>query len=162
MSRTFKPNQLFHNNGDGTFSDVIQKAGGGDPGLCLVTVFGDDDDDGYPDHHNNRNRTFSDLTVKAGAPAYGAGMSASFGDYDNDGRLDIYCTNIRSEQRLVRGGSDGRVHDQLVAAGSVEDGYATSTGRCTRSRASGSWACSSRWLPGTRFCATKETAHSKT
>jgi len=88
---------------------VTEKAGVGDPGLCLGTVFGDYDDDGYPDlyvvndfgrktlYHNNRNGTFSDVTVKAGALAYGAGMSASFADYDNDGKLDIYCTNIRSE-----------------------------------------------------------------
>ena len=108
-ARNGEPNQLYHNNGDGTFTNVTNKAGVGDPGLCLGTVFGDYDDDGYPDlyvvndfgrktlYHNNRDGTFSDVTVKAGALAYGAGMSASFADYDNDGKLDIYCTNIRSE-----------------------------------------------------------------
>ena len=108
-ARNGEGNQLYHNNGDGTFTNVTQKAGVGEPGLCLGTVFGDYDDDGYPDlyvvndfgrktlYHNNRNGTFSDVTVKAGALAYGAGMSASFADYDNDGKLDIYCTNIRSE-----------------------------------------------------------------
>jgi hypothetical protein len=108
-ARNGEPNQLYHNNGDGTFSNVTGKAGVGDPGLCLGTVFGDYDDDGYPDlyvvndfgrktlYHNNRNGTFSDVTVQSGTLAYGAGMSASFADYDNDGKLDIYCTNIRSE-----------------------------------------------------------------
>jgi len=78
--------------------------------MCLVTVWGDYDDDGYPDlyvvndfgrntlFHNDRNGTFTDVTGKSKTLAYGAGMSASFADYDNDGKLDIYCTHIRSEE----------------------------------------------------------------
>jgi len=109
-ARNGEPNQLYHNNGDGTFTNVTAKAGVGDPGLCLGTVWGDYDDDGYPDlyvvndfgrktlYRNNRNGTFTDVTVKSGTLAYGAGMSASFADYDNDGKLDIYVTNIRSEE----------------------------------------------------------------
>ena len=108
-ARNGEPNQLYRNNGDGTFTNVTEKAGVGELGLCLGTVFGDYDDDGYPDlyvvndfgrktlYHNNRDGSFTDVTVKSGTLAYGAGMSASMGDYDNDGRLDIYCTNIRSE-----------------------------------------------------------------
>ena len=109
-ARNGLPNQLYHNNGDGTFTNVTEKAGVGETGLCLGTVFGDYDDDGYPDiyvvndfgrktlYHNNRNGTFTDVTVKSGTLAYGAGMSASMADYDNDGKLDIYSTNIRSEE----------------------------------------------------------------
>ena len=108
-ARNGEPNQLYHNNGDGTFTNVTEKAGVGDPGLCLGSVFGDYDNDGYPDiyvvndfgrktlYHNNRNGTFTDVTIKTGTLDYGAGMSASMADYDNDGRLDIYATNIRSE-----------------------------------------------------------------
>ena len=108
-ARNGEPNQLYRNNGDGTFTNVTAKAGVGDPGLCLGTVFGDYDDDRYPDlyvvndfgrktlYHNNRDGTFADVTVKTGTLAYGAGMSASFADFDNDGKLDIYCTNILSE-----------------------------------------------------------------
>jgi hypothetical protein len=108
-ARNGEGNRLYHNNGNGTFTDVTAQAGVGDPGLCLGTVFGDYDDDGYPDlyvvndfgrktlYRNNRNGTFTDVTVASGTLAYGAGMSASFADYDNDGRLDLYCTNIRSE-----------------------------------------------------------------
>ncbi|OFW44164.1 MAG: hypothetical protein A3J28_02635 [Acidobacteria bacterium RIFCSPLOWO2_12_FULL_60_22] len=108
-ARNGEPNQLYHNNGDGTFSNVTEKAGVGETGLCLGTVWGDYDDDGYPDlyvvndfgrstlYHNNGDGTFADVTVKSNTLAYGAGMSASFADYDNDGRLDIYNAQIRSE-----------------------------------------------------------------
>jgi len=108
-ARNGEPNQLYHNNGDGTFTNVTEKAGVGERGLCLGSVWGDYDDDGYLDlyvvndfgrktlYHNNRNGTFTDVTVKSGTLAYGAGMSASMGDYDNDGKLDIYVANIRSE-----------------------------------------------------------------
>ena len=108
-ARNGEPNQLYHNNGDGTFTNVTKKAGVGDTGLCLGTVFGDYNDDGYPDlyvvndfgrktlYRNNRNGTFTDVTVSSGTLAYGAGMNASMADYDNDGKLDIYVTNIRSE-----------------------------------------------------------------
>jgi hypothetical protein len=114
-ARNGEPNQLYHNNGDGTFTNVTDTAQVGDTGLCLGTVFGDYDDDGFPDlyvvndfgrktlYHNNRNGTFSDVTVKSGTLAYGAGMSASIADYDNDGRLDLYCTNIRSEHAWYAG-----------------------------------------------------------
>jgi hypothetical protein len=109
-ARNGQPNRLYHNKGDGTFEDVTDRAGVGDTGLCLGVVWGDYDNDGYPDiylandfgrktlYHNNRNGTFTDVTVQSGALAYGAGMSASFADYDNDGLLDIYVTNIRSEE----------------------------------------------------------------
>ena len=110
-SRNGEPNQLYHNNGDGTFTNVTERAGVGDRGLCLGTAWGDYDDDGYPDlwvvndfgrntlFHNNRNGTFTDVTVASGTLAYGAGMSANIADVDNDGRLDLYVTHIRSEHR---------------------------------------------------------------
>jgi len=108
-ARNGEPNRLYHNNGDGTFTDVTEKAGVGDPGLCLGSAWGDYDGDGWPDlyvandfgrktlYHNRRDGTFEDVTTAAGALAYGAGMSASWGDYDNDGRLDLYVAQIRSE-----------------------------------------------------------------
>jgi hypothetical protein len=110
-ARDGEPNQLYHNNGDGTFTNVTRQAGVGEPGLCLGTVFGDYNDDGWPDlyvandfgrntlYRNNRDGTFTDVSVASNALDYGAGMSASFGDYDNDGKLDIYVANIRSEER---------------------------------------------------------------
>jgi hypothetical protein len=108
-ARNGEPNQLYRNNGDGTFTNVTERAGVGEIGLCLGTVWGDYDDDGRPDlyvvndfgrntlYHNNGDGTFTDVTVRSNTLAYGAGMSASFADYDNDGRLDIYVANIRSD-----------------------------------------------------------------
>ena len=108
-ARNGLPNQLYHNNGNGTFTNITVTSKAGEVGLCLGTVFGDYNDDGYPDlyvvndfgrktlYRNNKNNTFDDVTVESGTLAYGAGMNASMADYDNDGKLDIYSTNIRSE-----------------------------------------------------------------
>ena len=108
-SRNGEPNQLYHNNGDGTFTNVTKDAGVGEKGLCLAVVWGDYNDDGLPDlyvvndfgrktlYRNNGDGTFTDVTVKSNTLAYGAGMNASFVDYDNDGRFDYYVTHIRSE-----------------------------------------------------------------
>lgn len=108
-ARNGEPNQLYHNNGDGTFTNVTAAAGVGERGLCLGVVWGDFNNDGYPDlyvvndfgrktlYRNNGNGTFTDITVKSGTLAYGAGMSASFVDYDNDGNFDLYVTHIRSD-----------------------------------------------------------------
>ena len=108
-ARNGEPNQLYRNNGNGTFTNVTEQAGVGEVGLCLGSVFGDYDDDGDPDlyvvndfgrstlYRNNGDGTFTDVTVESNTLAYGAGMSASFADYDNDGRLDIYNTQIRSD-----------------------------------------------------------------
>ncbi|HXU46099.1 MAG TPA: CRTAC1 family protein [Thermoanaerobaculia bacterium] len=110
-ARNGERDQLYHNNGDGTFSNVTEASGAGDVGLCLGAVWGDYDDDGDLDlyvvndfgrntlYRNEGGGKFRDVTVAANALAYGAGMSASFGDYDNDGKLDIYVANIRSEYR---------------------------------------------------------------
>jgi ASPIC and UnbV/FG-GAP-like repeat len=109
-ARNGEPNQLYRNNGDGTFTNVTEEAGVGDVGLCLGVAFGDYNDDGYPDlfvandfgrktlYRNNGDGTFTDVTVQTGSLAYGAGMSATIGDYDNDGRLDLYVAHIRSEE----------------------------------------------------------------
>ncbi len=113
-ARNGEHNQLYRNNGDGTFSNITESAGVGEVGLCLGSVFGDYDQDGDADLYvvNDFGRktlyrndgtgsdgdvTFTDVTVATGTLAYGAGMSASFGDYDNDGWQDIYVAHIRSE-----------------------------------------------------------------
>ncbi len=108
-ARNGEPNQLYRNNKDGTFTNVTKEAGVGDTGLCLGVVWGDYNDDGYPDlfiandfgrktlYRNNGDGTFADVTAKTNTLAYGAGMSASCVDYDNDGRFDFYVTHIRSD-----------------------------------------------------------------
>lgn len=96
--------QLYHNNGDGTFSDVTDKAGVGDIGWGMGVAIGDYDNDGFddiyvtclgPNHllHNNGKGAFTDVTQKAGVadPRWSAG--ASFVDYDNDGKLDLFVSN---------------------------------------------------------------------
>ena len=95
---------LYHNNGDGTFTDVTDKAGLGDIGWGTGVAVGDYNNDGFddlyvtclgPDHlfKNNGNGTFTDATVKAGVgdPRWSTG--AAFMDYDNDGKLDLFVTN---------------------------------------------------------------------
>lgn len=109
-------NILFHNNGNGTFTDISEKAGiwktPGTYGLgVLVTDF---DNDGWPDiyvandstssalYRNNRDGTFTDIAIEAGA-AYSAdgkpqaGMGVSAGDYDCDGKFDIIKTNFAGD-----------------------------------------------------------------
>jgi enediyne biosynthesis protein E4 len=109
-------NILFHNNGDGTFSDVSQRSGilqaNGTYGLGVLT--GDFDNDGWPDiyvandstasafYQNKKNGTFSDVAVEAGCALSSdgkpqAGMGVSAADYDLDGNLDIVKTNFAGD-----------------------------------------------------------------
>ena len=97
---------LYHNNGDGTFTDVTEKAGvGGDGHYGQGVAVGDYDNDGYPDlyvtgygrailYHNNGDGTFTDVTAKTGVADEGAwSTSAGWFDYDKDGWLDLVVTN---------------------------------------------------------------------
>jgi hypothetical protein len=94
-------NRLYHNNGDGTFTDVTERAGlqGRDYGMGVAV--GDYDNDGHPDlyvtnfgrnilYHNNGDGTFTDVTEKAGVAGGGWSSSALFIDYDRDGYLDLF------------------------------------------------------------------------
>ena len=94
-------NALYHNNRDGTFSDVTSKAGVAGGGYGQGVAVGDYDGDGFPDlyvtqygrnilYHNNGDGTFTDVTDKAGVAAPGWSSSAVWFDYDNDGRLDLF------------------------------------------------------------------------
>jgi enediyne biosynthesis protein E4 len=97
--------KLYHNNHDGTFTDVTQKAGLAIPMFGLGVAIGDYDNDGYDDafitalgqshlFHNNRNGTFSDVTKSAGmlGPSEFS-TSAAWVDYDRDGKLDLVLAN---------------------------------------------------------------------
>ncbi len=97
---------LYHNNGDGTFTDVTLKAGlGGEGHYGQGVAVGDFDNDGYPDlyvtgygsailYHNNGNGTFTDVTTKADVADEGQwSTSAGWFDYDKDGYLDLVVTN---------------------------------------------------------------------
>jgi hypothetical protein len=92
---------LFHNNHDGTFTDVAAKAGVTNNRWGFGVAVGDFDNDGWPDlyvtnfgknrlYHNNHNGTFTDVAEKAGVTLGNWSTGASFGDYDGDGRLDLF------------------------------------------------------------------------
>jgi enediyne biosynthesis protein E4 len=94
-------NALYHNNRDGTFTDVTEKAGVPGNAYGMGVAVGDYDGDGFPDlyvsqyprsilYHNNGDGTFTDVTEKAGVAAPGMATSAVWFDYDNDGRLDLF------------------------------------------------------------------------
>jgi len=94
-------NALYHNNRDGTFTDVTQKVGIPGNAYGMGVAVGDYDGDGFPDlyvtqyphsilYHNNGDGTFTDVTGKAGVAAAGWATSAVWFDYDNDGRLDLF------------------------------------------------------------------------
>jgi enediyne biosynthesis protein E4 len=97
-------NALYRNNGNGTFTDVTDTAGVPGTNYGLGCVWGDYDNDGWPDlfvtqfganvlYRNNGDGTFTDVTVKAGVAGMESGSfhaGAVFFDYDHDGKLDLY------------------------------------------------------------------------
>jgi hypothetical protein len=103
-------NRLFHNNGNGTFTDVTEKAGLAGTGYDTGVAIGDYDNDGYEDifvagvygntlYHNNGNGTFTDVTEQAGLakpdPEFGPlwSVGAAWVDLNNDGLLDLFVVN---------------------------------------------------------------------
>ena len=120
-------NILYHNNGDGTFTDVTEKAGIHKPGprYSITAVSYDFDNDGWPDVYvavdsepsilfqNNHDGTFTDVAVIAGC-AYNddgheqAGMGVGVADYDCDGWFDIFKTNFADDTSdLYHNNGDG-------------------------------------------------------
>ncbi len=95
------PNRLFHNNGDGTFTDVLEQAGLRTSVPSICGAWGDYDNDGLPDlflsngvgrsqlFHNNGDGTFTDVSREAGVDRTCFGSVAFWCDYDNDGWLDL-------------------------------------------------------------------------
>jgi len=96
---------LFHNNHDGTFTDVTDKAGVGYPCWAMGVAVGDYNNDGWPDllvtclngvvlYRNNGDGTFTDVTKASGlASDKGWATGAAFGDYDNDGSADLFVSH---------------------------------------------------------------------
>jgi hypothetical protein len=96
--------KLYHNNGNGTFTDVTAHAGLNRPMYGMGVAIGDFDNDGWDDiyvtalgeahlFHNQHNGTFRDVTKDAGVNNTGFGTSAAWVDYDKDGKLDLFVCN---------------------------------------------------------------------
>ncbi len=130
-------NILYHNNGDGTFTDVSEKAGILKPGrrYSITAVSYDFDNDGWPDVYvavdsepsilfrNKHDGTFEDVAVIAGCGLNEdgqeqSGMGVGVGDYDGDGWLDIFKTNFSDDTPdLYHNNGDGTFTDATYASG---------------------------------------------
>jgi len=130
-------NCLYHNNGDGTFTDVSARSGILKPGprYSITPVSYDFDNDGWPDIYvavdsepsmllrNNHDGTFTDIAVLAGC-AYSengheqSGMGVGVGDYDCDGWFDIFKTNFADDTcNLYHNNGDGTFTDVTFSSG---------------------------------------------
>ena len=133
---------LFHNNHDGTFTDVAAKAGVTNDRWGFGVAVGDFDNDGWPDlyvgnfgknrlYHNNHDGTFTDIGETAGVQLGNWSTGPSFGDYDGDGKLDIFVP--------------GYIHwdmNNMPKAGSQAVGFANCSFRGAQTM------CGPRGLPG--------------
>ena len=114
------PDALYHNNGDGTFTDVTVKANVADKNLYFgfQAVFEDFDNDGWPDifvgndsnpnylYRNKRDGTFEEVGIASGVAFSGDGkemssMGIGVGDYDNDGNMDIFITTFANDNYIL-------------------------------------------------------------
>ena len=131
---------LFHNNGDGTFTEVSEKAGVSDPGKYygFAAAFVDVDDDGRLDlvvandstpnylYRNRGDGTFEDLSYASGFALNESGreqasMGIAVGDYNRDGRVDLYVTNFSDDYNtLYQSEGEGNFSDVTSQAGLVE------------------------------------------
>ncbi len=136
------PNSLYRNNGDGTFTDVANRAGVAGNDDSFTATLADIDRDGDIDlyvangvseaggapnalYRNQGDGTFTEVAVQAGVAHHGRSIGSAFGDYDNDGWLDLFVINIDGPNALYRNQGDGTFTDQTDAAGigAPHDGF---------------------------------------
>ena len=140
---------VYHNNGDGTFTDVSEASGANQHLSTMGLAIGDLDQDGDPDMYmsniyegnvmlrNNGDGTFTDITVSSGTGVYKTCWGSDFLDFDNDGRLDLYvCAMLPGTNpgdppvpnKLYR--NTGNLLFEDVSAGSGADNAGYSYGSC--------------------------------
>ncbi len=132
-------NQLYKNLGNGTFVE-IGKSAGVDVGANTTTaVWGDIDNDGFPDLYvarrqapdlllrNRGDETFEDITWSAGIFQVGYPFSVNMADIDNDGFLDIYISNFLYENILYRNNGDGSFTNFTYQAKALDAGKSMGT-----------------------------------
>ena len=131
------PSQLFRNNGDGTFTDVAESAGVDIHTFAMGTVWGDYDNDGFPDlyvagrsrnalFHNNRDGTFTDVSSKVMKTRPQFPFPVWFWDFDNDGALDLFVSSTSGNVGVISLDSVGERIDLaqgiLQVTGSIGSG----------------------------------------
>jgi hypothetical protein len=132
-----QPISLLHNNGDGTFTDVTEKAGLLGEYRTQAAAWGDYDGDGKLDlfigdesfggqrrparlFHNNGDGTFTDVTARAGISVTGMIKGVVWADFDNKGLPDLFITRWGEGNVLLHNNGDGTFTDRTFAAGVSE------------------------------------------
>ena len=137
-------NTLYHNNGDGTFTDVTHTAGVSDPQSSFCAAWADYNNDGYIDlyvadgvigdgaanvlYHNNGDGTFTNTADVAGVADTGNSLGTTWGDYDKDGHIDLHVVNYGQSNVLYRNNGDGTFTDVTPTTGMnlpVTDAFVT-------------------------------------
>jgi hypothetical protein len=117
-------NILYHNNGNGTFTDVTEKSGLAGLGWAADAAVLDYDGDGRPDvlitnmfgraqlYHNKGGGVFEDVTQQTLGKTSWGGMGAAVFDYDNDGKLDLYIVDMHSDMWVSSAMDSSVVHEK--------------------------------------------------
>jgi hypothetical protein len=135
IAGAWKPNILYRNNGNGTFTRITEGAIVNDSAGWVGGAWGDFDGDGWPDYfavsggddrsnalyRNNGDGSFTPVSVSGLTTDGGASTSAVWGDYDNDGDLDLFVANRLGSNFLYRNNGNGQF-SKIMAGDPVNDG----------------------------------------
>ena len=134
VSMDIGENQLYQNNGDGTFKEVAPSLGLNIAAKTKAAVWGDINNDGYLDLYlanlrsndqlflNSGNGTFTEITQQAGIINFENPSSVNMADVNNDGYLDIYISNLLAENILYLNNRDLSFQDYTRASGATDTG----------------------------------------